>query len=152
MKKIAILMVGLALSATALAGDFEKNKDKDDRDNVTCSLETLHGTYAWGYSAIDSTGPYSTSGRESYDGKGHMKWYQLYNDGGTFPQTYSGTGIYTVSADCVAQVAYDGFHRDVSYTYFLIPDGDGYFWNNNFTEGTVSGGRVSRISKALLVH
>ena len=145
MKKTAILtaclsVLGLGVSAAAFGGD------------VTCSLETLHGTYAWGYAATNAGGPYSTSGRESYDGKGHMTWFQLFNSGGFSPATYSGTGTYTVSADCVANVVYNGFHNSVPYTYFLIPDGDGYFWNNNFGDGTVSGGRVDRISRALLVH
>jgi hypothetical protein len=147
MKKTAILTACLSLlSAVAFAGDL-------DGDKVTCSLETLHGTYAWGYAAtVTGVGPYSTSGRESYDGKGHMTWYQLYNSGGFSPTTYSGTGTYTVSADCVANVVYVGFNSSVPYTYFLIPNGDGYFWNNNFGDGTVSGGQVTRISKALLVH
>lgn len=146
MKKTAYLaLLGLGLSAAAVAADL-------DGEKVTCSLATLHGTYAWGYAATDAGGPYSTSGRESYDGKGHMTWYQLYNSGGYSPTTYSGTGTYTVSADCVASVVYVGFHRSVPYTYFLIPNGDGYFWNNNFGDGTVSGGQVTRISRALLVH
>lgn len=152
MQKKALLtaclsILGLGLATAAVAGEFEGEKDK-----VTCTLATLHGTYAWGYSATDSAGPYSTSGRESYDGKGNFKWYQLYNSGGYSPTVYSGTGTYTVSGDCVASVVYVGFHRNVPYTYFLIPDGDGYFWNDNFGDGTVSGGRVTRITKALLVH
>jgi len=141
---VGVAVLGL-IASVASANEFEGEK-------VNCSLATLHGTYAWGYAATDAGGPYSTSGRESYDGKGHLTWYQLYNSGGYSPAVYSGTGTYTMTADCVASVVYDSFHRSVPYTYFVIPDGNGYFWNNNFGDGTVSGGHVSRISKALLVH
>lgn len=149
MKKTIIGGAAIAVLSLSSAAVFAT---ESETENATCSLATLHGTYAWGYAASDSSGPYSTSGRESYDGKGHLTWYQLYNSGGYSPAVYSGTGTYTVSADCVASVVYTGFHANVPYTYFVIPDGDGYFWNDNFGDGTVSGGRVTRISKALLVH
>ena len=143
---VSVAIAVLGLSAHAVFAN------EVDTEKATCSLASLHGTYAWGYAATDNGEPYSTSGRESYDGKGSFKWYQLYNSGGVSPAVYSGTGTYTITADCVASVVYDGFHGNTPYTYFVIPDGDGYFWNNNFSEGTVSGGRVTRITKALLVH
>ena len=66
----------------------------------------MRGTYAWAYAATNSGGPYSTSGRESYDGYGHVKWFQLFNSAGTESFTYSGTGTHTMTADCVASVVY----------------------------------------------
>jgi hypothetical protein len=125
--------------------------DNNDEPS-TCSLATMRGTYAWAYAATNAGGPYSTSGRESYDGHGHMKWFQLFNSAGTESFTYSGTGIYTMTADCVASVVYTGFHNDAPYTYFVAPNGGHYYWNNNFADGTVAGSRVDRMSMALLVH
>ncbi len=131
---------------------FPAFADHDDDAASTCSLATMRGTYAWGYAATNAGGPYSTSGRESYDGHGHTNWFQLFNSAGTTPSTYSGTGTYTMTADCVASVVYTGFHNDAPYTYFVAPNGGHYYWNNNFADSTVAGSRVDRISMALLVH
>ncbi|HWX36592.1 MAG TPA: hypothetical protein VNZ53_55405 [Steroidobacteraceae bacterium] len=138
-------LLGLSAAVPAFA-------DNEDDTASTCSIATMLGTYVWAYAATNAGGPYSTSGRESYDGHGNFKWFQLFNSGGTATFTYSGTGTYTMTADCVASVVYAGFHANAPYTYFVAPSGSGYYWNNNFADGTVAGGHVVRITKALLVY
>jgi len=95
-------LLGLSAAVPAFA-------DNEDDTASTCSIATMLGTYVWAYAATNAGGPYSTSGRESYDGHGNFKWFQLFNSGGTATFTYSGTGTYTMTADCVASVVYADF-------------------------------------------
>jgi len=90
----------------------------------------------------------SGSGQESYDGKGHMKYHELYSDG-VSSQTYSGTGTYTVTENCIATVTYDS--EVVPWVYFVSADGEHCYWNNNQGTGSFNAGRADRISRGLLV-
>jgi hypothetical protein len=117
---------------------------------TSCSLATMRGTYGFAGTGVRRGVPYSGSGFESYDGQGHLKYYELQSDGMT-QNKYSGTGTYTITANCIATIIYDGITTEV-WTYFVAPDGDVFFWNNNLGYGNVSGGREDRISRALLVQ
>ena len=125
-----------------------------------CTAAALKGTYAYGYRSSNATDTYryAANGMESYDGAGHFTWYQLWNDDtGTY--TYSGTGTYeitsltdsssgtAVTASCVAKVIYTGYS---SWTYFVTPDGSAYYYAAN-TPSSLEGGKVERISRAMLV-
>jgi hypothetical protein len=131
-----------------------------DETQVGCSNATLNGTYAFAGKGSNVTGTYqySTSGMESYDGEGHLKWYQLWTDEfGT--TTYSGTGTYTftslsdtssgslITAGCVAKVTYTG---SSTWTYFVPPDGDAYYFSG-IAANPLSAGKIERVSRALLV-
>lgn len=125
---------------------------------TSCSLATLHGTYAFAFTETRHGAPFSSSGVESYDGVGHLKYRQLWSTG-YVSGTWTGTGTYSfapatsngTTANCVTTVIYDG---DTAYQwkYFASPDGSAFFWNNILNTGDVSGGRESRISTALLVN
>jgi hypothetical protein len=105
---------------------------------------------AWGGAAASiNSGPYSSSGMESYDGHGHMKYYELQSDGIT-SHVWTGTGTYTITPNCIATIIYDGDVAD-PWTYFVAPDGSAYYYNNNLNSGHIGGGHVDRISRALLV-
>jgi hypothetical protein len=102
MKKQLLSAIGASLIGLSACPVFAEG------ELGSCSLATLHGTYAWGSIGQNATETYrySTSGMESYDGRGHLTWYQLWTDqSGTY--TYSGTGTYvftsltdTSSGDC----------------------------------------------------
>ena len=118
---------------------------------LSCSLASLRGTYAWFVVATNIyTGPYSASGLESYDGRGNMKGYQLSSNGVT-QSTVNYTATYTITANCIATVIYDG---DIAnpFTAFASPDGNVFYWNNNFGFGGISGARAERTTKALLIQ
>lgn len=117
---------------------------------TTCSLSTLRGTMAWGGTNIKSGVPRSSSGMESYDGSGRIKYFEYASDGYT-TNTWTGTGTYTITANCVATVIYDGDPTD-TWTFFVAPDGSAYYSNNNLNFGAVGGGRTDRISRTLLVQ
>jgi hypothetical protein len=112
----------------------------------TCSLTTLHGTYAFSGTGTDNGVPYSSSGRETYDGQGHIKYSQLWDESGV-TYTYTGTGTYTMSSDCVATAAYG---LENHWTYFVAPDGNVFYFNNNNNTGVMSAGHEERISRGLL--
>lgn len=136
----ATLLCGLgALSAAAQSSP------------TNCSLSTLRGTYAWFVVATNIySGPYSASGMESYDGRGTMRGYQLGSDGVTQrADTYIGT--YTITPNCIVTVVYDGDTAN-PFTAFVAPDGNAFFWNNNFGFGGISGARAERTTKALLIQ
>jgi hypothetical protein len=138
------------LAACSLLFSFAANPvSATDGGATHCTLDTLHGTMAWSTTLMRATGAVSSgSGQESYDGKGNMKYYELYSDG-VISTTYSGTGTYTVSDNCIATVTYDS--ETVPWVYFISPDGDHYYWNNNQGQGVINSGRADRISHALLV-
>jgi hypothetical protein len=133
-------LFALGLGATAAFGDVP----------TSCSLATLHGTYAWGGTSVKNLVWSGSSGMESYDGQGHMKYYELQSDGVT-QNKWAGTGTYTITANCIATIIYDGDATDV-WTFFVAPDGGAFFYNNNLGFGRVSGGREDRISRALFVQ
>jgi hypothetical protein len=146
MRKLLLSAVSASVLALGAA-----SAGADENSATTCSLATLNGTLAWGGTGTSiNTGPFSNSGMESYDGHGHMKYYELQSDGIT-NHVWKGTGTYTITPNCIATVIYDGDVAD-AWTYFVAPDGSAYYYNNNLDLGHIGGGRLDRISKALLVQ
>ena len=122
-----------------------------DDSPTTCSLATLHGTYAYaGVAFRIGSSPTGGSGIESYDGHGNLKTIDQGSDGVTSFKSRS-TGTYTITTDCIATVIYDGNTAN-PWTYFVAPDGSVFYFNNNNNSGRVSGGHEDRITRALLVH
>ena len=113
---------------------------------ATCTLATLHGTYAFSGTGTDGAVPYSTSGRETYDGNGHIHYYQLWDEAGV-TTTYEGGGTYTMEAGCVAHASYGPANH---WTYFVATDGHAFYYNNNNNTGLVSAGHEDRIAFSLL--
>jgi len=141
-KPMASSLAVLALAASALPAFADKVP-------TTCSLATMLGTWAYGAMGYNSGVPISGSGMESYDGHGNMKWIELWSDGYT-NYTWTGDGTYTITSNCIASVHYSA--GGAAWTYFVAPDGTRYYWNNNLDYGAVGGGRIDRISTALLVQ
>jgi hypothetical protein len=143
MKKLAALGFSIAIMAlhpaSVFAGEF-----------AGCSLATLRGTYAWGGASIQNLVWSGSSGMESYDGHGHMKYFELQSDGVT-QNRWAGTGTYTITANCIATVIYDGDVAD-PWTYFVAPRGGVFYYNNNLGHGRAGGGQEDRISLVLLVQ
>ena len=135
--KISMVLAGLLLLPAAMAMAEEA---------PTCSLATLRGTYAFSSSGTDGGLAYTTSGRETYDGNGHIHYYQLWDEAGV-STPFEGTATYTVDANCIAHATYGPTNH---WTYFVAPDGRIFFWNNNNNTGLMSAGQEERISFALL--
>jgi len=144
MKQTLILSACVSLFGLGASSVFA-----DDTPSI-CSLATLHGTMGWSGSAQKNGVAYSSSGMESYDGEGHLNYYTLHSDGYT-QQTWKGTGTYTITANCIATVIYDGDTAQ-PWTYFVAPDGGVFYYNNNVGNGGVGAGQENRISRVLLVR
>lgn len=144
MKKL--LMLPACLSTLGLCAFSAFAEDSP----TSCSLATLHGTYAYAGVSYRYGSPRGGSGIESYDGHGNLKTTDQVSDGYTSFRS-SSTGTYTITSDCIATVIYDG---DIAHpwTYFVATDGSAYYYNNNNNAGGVSGGHSDRISRTLLVH
>ncbi|HVN46759.1 MAG TPA: hypothetical protein VMT66_16135 [Steroidobacteraceae bacterium] len=154
MKKRLMSAIGMSIAGLNVGAAFAEGALD------SCSLATLRGTYAYGGTGTNATDTYrhSTSGMESYDGRGHLTWYQIWTDSsGTY--TYTGTGSYqfttltdtssgvAVTATCVAKVTYMGYG---TWTYFVPPDGSAYFFSGT-SASPISGGKIERVSLATLV-
>ena len=141
MKK-SIRAVGVAALALASATGLA------DVGPTHCTLATLNGTLAWSGTTLHLFAtPSAGSGFEYYDGHGHMKYYEQYSDGAT-SAIYSGTGTYTLTANCIATVIYDGVQP---WTYFVAPDGSRYYYSNTLDTGGISAGKAEKVSTADLV-
>ncbi|MBS0580669.1 MAG: hypothetical protein JSR36_15540 [Proteobacteria bacterium] len=137
-----LLLMGIWMCAAASAAEADTS--------LGCTLATLRGTYGFGLTGIHNGIPFSTSGVESYDGQGHVKYHQLWNES-EVTYVYDGTATYTMTAACVATVIYDGDTGHPPWTYFVASDGGAFFFNNNHNTGVISAGREERVSLALLV-
>ncbi len=121
-----------------------------DNSPTTCTLASLRGTLAWGGTTDRAGVPRSSSGMESYDGHGHLKYFEYASDGYT-TNTWTGTGTYTITANCVATVIYDGDTTD-AWTFFVAADGSAYYDNNNLNFGNIGASRSELITRAMLVQ
>lgn len=115
-----------------------------------CSSQTLVGTVFETIQRTTPAGPGTSIYMETWDGAGNIQYLQ---DDATPTSTsglYNGTGTYTVSADCIATVIYDGDTSRV-WQYYLDPDGRGYTWLNAFNIGKVAGGHADLVTRFPLV-
>ncbi len=128
-------------------------------DNAAnCTMTTLRGTYAFAFTETTNGAPLSSSGTETYDGSGHLKYRQLWSTGYT-SGVWTGTGTYSftsatvngTTARCIATVIYDGDAAH-AWKFFVAPSGNAFYWSNVLNTGVVSGGREDRISTALLAN
>jgi hypothetical protein len=64
-----------------------------------CTNASLHGSYAFKVDGTNSSGPFAAVGKNTYDGKGHLKGVIVVSSNGAIiPATYTGT--YKVDANC----------------------------------------------------
>jgi len=116
-----------------------------------CTNATLQGTVVTAITKTVAGAPASTMYMESWDGAGTLQYLETDSDGSTTSAPYYGTGTYTISANCVATVYYDGDTAQ-PWTYYINENGRGYSWVNPLNIGIVSAGQTQFISAELLVN
>src|SRR5208337_3847149 len=110
-----------------------------------CTNATLHGTVVAAISKTTAGAPTSTMYMESWDGVGNLQYLETDSNGTTTSAPYYGTGTYTIAANCIATVYYDGDTAQ-PWTYYIDANGSGYSWVNTLNIGIVSAGQTQLIS------
>lgn len=110
-----------------------------DRTPETCSAATLHGDYLFAQDGVDNGKPFAASGRETYDGNGHVKGISTASANGVISRG-SYTATYTMKADCSGSLTITDSAKKVHhYDFFTIPSGDEVVWIQT-DAGSVSAG------------
>jgi hypothetical protein len=116
-----------------------------------CTNDTLHGTVATALTKTVSGARSSTMYMESWDGAGNLQYLETDSNGTTTSAPYFGTGTYSIAANCIATVYYDGDSAQ-PWTFYIDENGDGYSWVNTQNAGIVAAGQTELISSELLVN
>ena len=122
-----------------------------------CSLRTLNGSYgaagdgliAIGEPPVTSSNtiPIAVAGVQMFDGTGNFSLSNTTNLGGlVFPST--GTGTYTVNADCTGSVTANVSNGEVLHFNIVIVDHGKQILNVSTDSNIVAFGRAIRIEKA----
>ena len=107
-------IVAAALGSLLISG-FTTRLDAQDR----CTNASLKGSYAFQVDGTNVNGPFAAIGKNTYDGKGHLKGVIVVSSNGAIiPAKYEGT--YTLNADCtgIKSAALD-FGLTVNF-YFVV--------------------------------
>ena len=89
-----------------------------------CSKATLHGTYLFAQNGVEIKGnkqrPFAIAGYDVFDGNGEVKGLASGNFNGEVFRNESGSGTYTVKANCTGTFT---FTNGTRYDMFIAPDG-----------------------------
>jgi len=108
-----------------------------------CSLKTLKGTYLYSHMGYRNGIPYFETGKESYDGLGHLS--NVYTDmNGHAVET---NGTYALNGEnCVAQATYED--TGDTYIIFMAPSGSEFrYVSFDGTRSNLAVGAEHRVSK-----
>jgi hypothetical protein len=107
-------IIAAALASLLISG-FTTRLDAQDR----CTNASLKGSYTFQVDGTNVNGPFAAVGKNTYDGKGHLKGVIVVSSNGAIiPAKYEGT--YTLNADCtgIKSAALD-FGLTVNF-YFVV--------------------------------
>jgi hypothetical protein len=89
-----------------------------------CSEATLHGTYLFAQNGVEIKGndqrPFAIAGYDVFDGNGNVKGVASGNFNGQTFRNESGSGTYSVKANCTGTFT---FTNGTRYDLFIAPDG-----------------------------
>jgi hypothetical protein len=104
---ILLVVVGAAALTTVGAG-YAKNEDASSR--AKCSEATLEGTYLFAQNGVEIKGndhrPFAIAGYDVFDGNGEVKGVASGNFNGETFRKESGSGTYSVKANCTGTVTF----------------------------------------------
>lgn len=107
-----------------------------------CSLKTLKGTYLYSHMGYRNGLPYFETGKEIYDGKGHLT--NVYTD--IAGQTVETTGSYTMQNNCIGEATYDD--TEDTYVIFMSPAGSEFrYVSLGSSQSNMAVGAEHRVSK-----
>jgi hypothetical protein len=121
---LLVVVVGAAALLTTVGVGYAKDEDASSR--AKCSEATLKGRYLFAQNGVEIKGdeqrPFAIAGYDVFDGNGEVKGLASGNFNGEVFRNESGSGTYTVKANCTGTVTFrDGaaIHGDM----FIAPDG-----------------------------
>jgi len=117
---IVVVVVGAAALTTVGAG-YAKD---EDASRAKCSNATLEGTYLFAADGVEIKGneqlPFANAGYDVFDGNGKVKDVFSENFNGKITRNESGSGTYSVKANCTGTLT---FASGTRYDLFIAPDG-----------------------------
>ncbi len=116
-----------------------------------CTNATLQGTVVTAYTRTVGGALASTMYLESWDGAGNLQYLETDSNGTTTAAPYYGTGTYTIGANCIATVYYDG-DTNQPWSFYIDENGSGYSWVNTLNIGIVAASQTELITTELLVN
>jgi hypothetical protein len=140
-ESVYFLITDGAGSEGALGGS-ETRASTQTRAQLSCSTQSLTGTYAYHARGLKSKKFYIDTGFETHDGQGHLT--NTYTDSHARKIVHT-TGTYTIAADCTGEASYPGGDR---YHLYVAPDGSTFSWlqTTGLRAGELFGGLEHRIS------
>jgi hypothetical protein len=118
---IVVVVVGAAALLTTVGAGYAKD---EDASRAKCSNATLEGTYLFAADGVEIKGneqlPFANAGYDVFDGNGKVKDVFSENFNGKITRNESGSGTYSVKANCTGTLT---FASGTRYDLFIAPDG-----------------------------
>jgi hypothetical protein len=138
---VAALLV--VLGVVGLVGVVAVSRGFADEENASgakCSEATLHGTYLFAQNGVEIKGdeqrPFALAGYDVFDGNGEVKGVASGNFNGETFRNESGSGTYSVKANCTGTFT---FTNGTRYDMFIAPDGSMFTFVRTNPEFVTSG-------------
>jgi hypothetical protein len=142
---LILLVVGAAALTTVGAG-YAKNEDASSK--AKCSEATLKGTYLFAQNGVEIKGndqrPFAIAGYDVFDGNGEVKGLASGNFNGETFRNESGSGTYSVKANCTGTFT---FTNGTRYDMFIAPDGSKFTFVRTNPEFVTSGSELRGTAK-----
>src|ERR671916_2364214 len=138
---LILVVVGAAALLTPVGAGYAK--DEDDSSSAKCSKATLKGTYLFAQNGVEIKGndqrPFAIAGYDVFDGNGEVKGLASGNFNGETFRNESGSGTYSVKANCTGTFT---FTNGTRYDMFIAPDGSMFTFVRTNPEFVTSGSEL----------
>ena len=142
---ILLVVVGAAALLTPVGAGYAKD---ENASRAKCSEATLKGTYLFAQNGVEIKGdeqrPFAIAGYDVFDGNGEVKGVASGNFNGETFRNESGSGTYTVKANCTGTFT---FTNGTRYDMFIAPDGSMFTFVRTNPEIVSSGSEVRGTAK-----
>ena len=140
-KYVAALLVVLALVGLVGVLAVGRGLANDEKAaGAKCSEATLHGTYLFAQNGVEIKGndqrPFAIAGYDVFDGNGEVKGVASGNFNGETFRNESGSGTYSVKANCTGTFT---FTNGTRYDLFIAPDGSMFAFVRTTPEDVAAG-------------
>jgi hypothetical protein len=143
---IVLVVVGAAALLTTVGAGYAKNEDASSR--AKCSKATLEGRYLFAQNGVEIKGdeqrPFAIAGYDVFDGNGEVKGVASGNFNGETFRNESGSGTYSVKANCTGTFT---FTNGTRYDMFIAPDGSMFTFVRTNPEFVTSGSELRGTAK-----